>query len=145
MIDALDEEVEILFQILQDDVPLLPPTVRLFVTSRDTGYLRSLKQDSHFYLLNLDIREESNLNNIQTFAHHALKDRENGRVGFVSNLARAFEYAGDAAQLKAMVRSPGDNIDKLFNLITTSCIVILKYVRYSFAGKPRDDVFPFAS
>ena len=73
MIDALDEEVEILFQILQDDVPLLPPTVRLFVTSRDTGYLRSLKQDSHFYLLNLDIREESNLNNIQTFAHHALR------------------------------------------------------------------------
>ena len=76
MIDALDEEVEILFQILQDDVPLLPPTVRLFVTYHDTGYLRSLKQDLHFYLLNLDIREESDLNdlnNIQTFLHHALR------------------------------------------------------------------------
>ena len=63
-------------------------------------------------------------------------------MGFVSNLARAFEYAGDAAQLKAMVRSLGDNIDKLLNLVTTSCIVILKYVRYSFASKPRDDDFP---
>ena len=76
MIDALDEEVEILFQIFQDDVPLFPPTVRLFVTSRDAGYLRSLMQDSHFYLLNLDIREESDLNdlnNIQTFLHHALR------------------------------------------------------------------------
>ena len=58
-------------------------------------------------------------------------------LGFVSNLARAFEYVGDAAQLKAIVRSLGDNIDKLLNLVTTSCIVILKYVRYSFAGKPR--------
>ena len=63
-------------------------------------------------------------------------------MGFVSNLARAFEYAGDAAQLKEMVRSLGDNIDKLLNLVTTSCIVIIKYVRYSFAGKPRDDDFP---
>ena len=63
-----DEELEILFQIFQDDVPLLPPTVRLFVTSRDTGYLRFLKQDLHFYLLDLDIREESNLSDIQTFA-----------------------------------------------------------------------------
>ena len=66
-------------------------------------------------------------------------------LGFVSNLARAFEYAGDAAQLEALVRSLGDNIEKLLNLVTTSCIVILKYVRYSFAGKPRHDAFPFAS
>ena len=63
-------------------------------------------------------------------------------LGFVSNLARAFEYAGDAAQLKALVRSLGTNVEKLLNLVTTSSIVILKYVRFSFAGKPRDDDFP---
>ena len=74
MIDALDEsfsedeELEILFQIFQDDVPFLPPTICLFITSRDTGYLRFLKQYLHFYLLDLDIREESNLSDIQTFA-----------------------------------------------------------------------------
>ena len=56
-------------------------------------------------------------------------------LGFVSNLARAFEYTGDAAQLKALVRSLGANIEKLLNLVTTSSIVILKYVRYSFAGE----------
>jgi len=42
------------------------------------------------------------------------------------------------AQLKALVRSLGD---KLLNLVTTFSIVILKYVRYSFAGramKPND-------
>ena len=66
-------------------------------------------------------------------------------LGFVSNLARAFEYAGDAAQLKAIVRSLGDNIDKLLSLVTTSRIVVLKYVRYSFAGSSLDITSPFAS
>ena len=63
-------------------------------------------------------------------------------LGFVSNLAKAFEYAGDAAQLKALVRSLGANVEKLLNLVTTSSIVILKYVRYSFAGELRDDACP---
>ena len=86
MIDALykrfgeDEELEILFQILQEDVPLLPPSVRSFVTSRNTGPFRSLTKDPHVYSFDLDIRGGSNLNDMQTFAQHALRKiaRRNG-------------------------------------------------------------------
>ena len=66
-------------------------------------------------------------------------------LGFVSNLAKAFEYAGDAAHLKVLVRSLGDNVDKLLNLVTTSSVVILKYIRYSFAGELRDDACSLTS
>ena len=66
-------------------------------------------------------------------------------LGFVSNLAKAFEYAGDAARLKALVRSLGDNVDKLLNLATVSSIVVLKYVRFSVASELLDVTSPFAS
>ena len=45
VIDALDEsfskdeDLEVLFQVFQEDVHFLPPSIRLFVTSRDTRYL----------------------------------------------------------------------------------------------------------
>ena len=80
MIDALDEsfgeetdQLEMFFKVLQDDVPHLPPSIRIFVTSRDTRHLRSLKQAPHFQALHLDIRSESNLTDIETYTHHALK------------------------------------------------------------------------
>ena len=79
MINALDdsfskdEELEILIQILQEDVPLLALSVRFFVSSCDAGYLRSLKQDTHFHPFHLDIRGESNLIDIRTFARQALR------------------------------------------------------------------------
>ena len=66
-------------------------------------------------------------------------------VDFVSNLVGIFEYAGDAAELKTRLRSLEANIEKLLNLVTTSSIVILRYVRYSFAGEFLDIASPFAS
>ena len=66
-------------------------------------------------------------------------------LDFVSNLAGTFEYAGDAAELKTRLRSLEANIEKLLNLVTTSSIVILKYVRYSFSGEILDTTSPCAS
>ena len=62
-------------------------------------------------------------------------------LDFVSKLAGTFEYASDAAQLRTRLRSLDDNIDKLLNLVSSSSIFILKYVRYSFAGKLCDLFF----
>ena len=66
-------------------------------------------------------------------------------LDFISNLVGIFEYAGDAAELKTRLRSLEANIEKLLNLVTTSSNVILKYVRYSFAGELLDIASPFAS
>ena len=62
-------------------------------------------------------------------------------LGFVSNLAGTFEYAGDAAQMETRLRSLDANIDKLLNLVTLSCVSILKYIRRSFTGELRDVYF----
>ena len=47
-------------------------------------------------------------------------------LDFVSNLARALEYADDAAKLRALVQFLGANMDKPLNLVTMSSIVMLK-------------------
>lgn len=114
VIDALDEsfnedvgQAEALFQILHDEVPKLPPCIRIFVTSRDTRYLRPLKQVPHFHSLYLDIRGESNLNDIKTYAHHAL-----GRIASVNGYDS--DWPGQELTEELMKKAEG-----LFVWITT--------------------------
>src|SRR5580658_4162130 len=75
VIDALDEGYNTdLLTILRDQVPKLPITFRIFLTSRATEEIVSfLSRDKHIRMVNIDIHAKANLMDIALYAKNRLK------------------------------------------------------------------------
>ncbi|KAG8787542.1 hypothetical protein FRC12_015465 [Ceratobasidium sp. 428] len=73
VLDALDEGWDRnLLKILRDDVPRLPQSFRIFVTSRTRPELDSLCRKPHVRLVNLDLGAQENMDDIALFTPHRL-------------------------------------------------------------------------
>lgn len=74
VIDALDEGCNRdLLRILCDDTCRLPPSIRIFMTSRTSPDTESLLQKSHVRSMALDIYDKENLDDVAVFVPHELK------------------------------------------------------------------------
>jgi hypothetical protein len=76
IIDALDESYDKqVLKILCDEVPKLPSTFRVLVTSRMMeAFIGFLSQKAHIHLWSIDIHDQTNLDNFCIFVQHALKE-----------------------------------------------------------------------
>lgn len=85
VIDALDEGYDQeLLQILCNEVPKLPPAVRIFLTTRSDTRIDLLGRQ-HVISYELDIRSKSNLTDITLYARHRLQE-----VAFARSLDKSW-------------------------------------------------------
>ncbi|KAG6380569.1 hypothetical protein JVT61DRAFT_4932 [Boletus reticuloceps] len=80
VIEALDEcgqsaAREELLRVLASASPRLPPTIRIFITSRAERDIRSaFSNQSHIFVREIDIKSPTNEKDVQTYIHHRLVD-----------------------------------------------------------------------
>lgn len=76
IIDALDESYdEEVLKILRDEVPKLPGTFRVLVTSWMTeAFMVFLSQRAHVHSRSIEIHDQTNLDDICIFVQHSLKE-----------------------------------------------------------------------
>jgi hypothetical protein len=79
IIDALDEghahQVEHVLKVLRDEVPKLPGTFRVLLTTQNTPDLDFYLSDQpHVRRLSIDTSEQTNLHDIAIYSQHKLQD-----------------------------------------------------------------------
>ncbi|KAG8792632.1 hypothetical protein FRC12_005411 [Ceratobasidium sp. 428] len=110
VLDALDEGWDRnLLKVLRDDVPRLPQSFRIFVTSRTRPELDSLCRKPHVRLINLDLGAQENIEDIALFVPHRLHQLADERD-------LGDDWPGEALMRKFEARANG-----LFLWVDTVC------------------------
>ncbi|KDQ07232.1 hypothetical protein BOTBODRAFT_38985 [Botryobasidium botryosum FD-172 SS1] len=76
VIDGLDEGYSVdLLKLFRDGIPKLPPSFRLFITSRDMEAIdRYLSKSTHVHLRTIDLGALANLEDVRVFIERGFKD-----------------------------------------------------------------------